>query len=167
MNVTTLPSLLGVVALAFLLLLLAKVIKQPAEDKTAKRLLVLLLVGLIAMTFCFLYIYADMAQYWPRLDKIEIGFVYWIGPSLYFYIRRLNGGPNPFANVRHLLHWLPAILIELMLLPFFLLPLPEKLAYVQHPSGIYPWMIWATWSGFEVQLLIYVLLCQPQPTGSA
>ena len=161
MNITTIPALLGVFALAFLLLLFVKVIKQPAEDPTAKRLLILLLVGLMSMAFCLFYIYARMSQYWPRLANIEIGLSWWIGPSLYFYVRRLNGGPSPLANPLNALHWLPAILIELALLPFFLMPLPEKVAYLAHPSGIFPWMLWATWAGFHIQLLVYILLCQP------
>ena len=161
MNITTVPALLGIFALAFLLLLMAKVIKQPAEDRTAKQLLLLLLVGLIAMTFCLFYIYARMSQDWPRLATVEIGFAYWIGPSLYFYVRRLTGGQSPFVSPLNLLHWVPAILIELALLPFFLMPLPEKVAYLQHPSGLYARMIGLTWAGFQVQLLFYILLCQP------
>jgi AraC-like DNA-binding protein len=161
MNITTIPALLGVFALAFLVLLFAKVIKQPAEDPTSKRLLILLLVGLLSMAFCLFYIYARMSQSWPRLANIEIGLTYWIGPSLYFYVRRLNGGPSPLANPLNALHWLPGILIELALLPFFLMPLPEKVAYLAQPSGIYPRIMWATWAGFHVQLLVYILFCQP------
>jgi AraC-like DNA-binding protein len=160
MNITTIPALLGIFALAFLLLLFFKVIKQPAEDETAKRLLMLLLVGLISMAFCLFYIYARMSPYWPRLANIEIGLTYWIGPSLYFYVRRLNGGPSPLANPLNALHWLPAIVIELALLPFFLMPLPDKVAYLAHPSGVFAWMVWATWAGFHVQLLVYILFCQ-------
>jgi hypothetical protein len=161
MSITTIPALLGIFALAFLLLLFAKVIKQAAEDNTAKRLLILLLVGLFSMAFCLFYIYARMSQHWPRLACIEIGFVYWIGPSLYFYVRRLVGGPSPFAKPLNLLHWLPAILIELALLPFFLRPLPESVAFPEHPSGIYLRMVWFIWAGFHVQLLVYLVLCQP------
>jgi len=161
MNITTIPALLGIFALAFLLLLFAKVIKQPAEDQTAKRLLILLLVGLMSMAFCLFYIYARMSPHWPRLANIEIGLTYWIGPSLYFYVRRLNGDPSPLANPWNALHWLPAILIELALLPFFLMPLPEKVAYLAHPSGVFQWILWATWAGFHVQLLVYILFCQP------
>jgi AraC-like DNA-binding protein len=160
MDITTIPALLGVFALALLLLLFIKVVSKPAEDRTAKQLLILLLVGLGSMAFCLFYIYARMSQSWPRLACIEIGFVYWIGPSLCFYVRRLNGGPSPFANPLNLLHWLPAILIELALLPFFLMPLPDKVAYLAHPSAIFRWMIWATWAGFHVQLLVYILFCQ-------
>ena len=161
MNITTLPALLGIFALAFLLLLFAKVLKQPAEDRTAKELLILLLIGLMAMAFCLFYIYARLAQYWPRVADLEIGFVFWIGPSLYFYVRRLDGGPNPFAKPLNLLHWLPAVLIELALLPFYLLPLAEKVAYLQHPSPPYARMIGLTWAGFQVHLLCYILRCQP------
>ena len=161
MSITTIPALLGIFALAFLLLLFAKVVKQAAEDKTAKQLLILLLVGLFSMAFCVFYINSRMSQYWPRLAYFEIGFVYWIGPSLYFYVRRLVGGPSPFANPLNLAHWLPAIVIELALLPFFLLPLPEKVAYLEHPSGIYRQMIWLTWAGFHFQLFVYILFCLP------
>ena len=69
MNITTLPSLLGIFALAFLALLLVKVIRQPAADRVAKRLLILLLIGMLAMAACVFYIYADMRVNWPRLTK--------------------------------------------------------------------------------------------------
>jgi AraC-like DNA-binding protein len=162
MSITRIPALLGIVALAFLFLLTVKVIKQPAEDKTAKRLLILLLIGLFSMAYCLFYIYAGMSQHWPLLANIEIGLAYWIGPSLYFYIKRINGGPSPFARPLNYLHWLPAILIELMLLPYFLMSLPEKLAFFQNRStSIYAPMIGYTWLGFHVQVLIYILLCQP------
>jgi AraC-like DNA-binding protein len=162
MNITTIPAALGIVALAFLFLLTTKVIGQPTQDKTAKRLLILLLIGLFSMAFCLFYIYAGMSQYWPRLSSIEIGLTYWIGPSLYFYIRRINGGPNPFASQLSLLHWLPAILIELMLLPFFTMSLPEKLEYFQNRSAsIYTPMIGFTWLGFHLHVMIYIFLCRP------
>ena len=162
MSITSIPALLGIVALAFLFLLTAKVIKQPAEDKSAKRLLILLLIGLFSMAYCLFYVYAGMSQYWPVLANIEIGLAYWVGPSLYFYIKRINGGPSPFAKPLNYLHWLPAILIELMLLPYFSMSLSEKLAYFQNRSpSIYAPMIWYTWAGFHVHVLIYILLCQP------
>jgi AraC-like DNA-binding protein len=162
MTITSLPALLGIIAMAFLLLLLAKVIKQPAPDKTAKRLLVMLLIGLLSMAFCYFYIYAGLASSWPRLASIEIGLTYWIGPSLYFYIRRINGGPDPFANPLNLLHWVPAILIELVLLPFFLMPLSEKIAFLANPAiGSYGRTMGLIWWGFHVQLLVYIFFCQP------
>jgi AraC-like DNA-binding protein len=124
--------------------------------------LILLLIGLFSMAYCLFYVYAGMRQYWPVLANIEIGLAYWIGPSLYFYIKRINGGPSPFATALNYLHWLPAILIELMLLPYFSMSLSEKLAYFQHrSSSIYAPMIWYTWAGFHLHVLIYVLLCQP------
>jgi len=162
MSITRIPALLGIVALAFLVLLMVKVIKQPAEDRTAKRLLILLLIGLFSMAYCLFFAYAGMRQYWPVLANIEIGLAYWIGPSLYFYIKRINGGPSPFANPLNYLHWLPAILIELMLVPYFSMSLSEKLAYFeQGPSSFYALLIRYTWTGFHVQVLTYVLLCQP------
>lgn len=157
------PALLGVVALAFLLLLAAKVIKQPAEDKTAKRLLILLLAGLFSMAYCLFYVYAGMSQYWPVLANIEIGLAYWIGPSLYFYLKRINGGPNPFARPLNYLHWLPAILIELMLLPYFSMSVSEKIAYFEHRSfSFYASMIRYTWAGFHVHVLVYIFFCLPR-----
>jgi AraC-like DNA-binding protein len=162
MSIDRIPALLGVVALAFLILLTAKVVKQPAEDRIAKRLLILLLIGLFSMAYCLFYVYAGMSQYWPVLANIEIGLAYWIGPSLYFYIRRINGGPNPFAELLNYLHWLPAILIELMLLPYFSMTLAEKIAFFEYrTSSVYGWMIWYTWAGFHVHVMVYILLCQP------
>jgi len=140
MNITTLPALLGIFALAFL---------------------VLLLIGMLAMAFCLFYIYADMRLYWPRLSGIEIGFTYWIGPSLYFYIDRINGGADPFAKPVNLLHWLPAILIELALLPFFLRPIPGQADWFGNALVISQRGIWFVWWGFHLQMSIYVLKCQP------
>lgn len=158
MNITSLPSLLGIFALAFLVLLLAKVVTQRAEDRVVKSLLVLLLLGMISMAFCLFYIYAGMQQYWPRLSCIEIGFACWIGPSLHFYVKRINGGPDPFANKWNLLHWLPALVIELMLLPYFLRPVEGE---TDPPVPGYRWVIWFAWWFFHVQLCVYILLCQP------
>ena len=162
MSITRIPALLGVVALAFIVLLVAKVIRQPAEDRIAKRLLILLLIGLFSMAYCLFFVYAGMRQYWPVLANIEIGLAYWIGPSFYFYVKRVNGGPNPFARPLNYLHWLPAILIELALLPYFSMSLAEKVAYFQHgSSSFYALMIRYTWAGFHLHVLIYILLCQP------
>ena len=162
MSITRIPALLGIVALAFLFLLTVKVIKQPAEDKTAKRLLILLLIGLFSMAYCLFYAYAGMRQSWPVLANIEIGLAYWIGPSLYFYIKRINGGPSPFAKPLNYLHWLPAILIELALVPYFSMSVSEKVAYFQQgSSSFYALAVRYTWIGFHVQVLTYVLLCLP------
>jgi AraC-like DNA-binding protein len=162
MSITRLPALLGIVALALLFLLMMKVVRQPAEDKTAKRLLVLLLIGLFSMAYCLFYAYAGMRQQWPVLANIEIGLAYWIGPSLYFYIKRINGGPSPFANPLNYLHWLPAILIELALVPYFSMSLSEKVAYFQEgSSSFYALAIRYTWMGFHAHVLIYVVLCLP------
>jgi AraC-like DNA-binding protein len=133
------------------------VVTQPAADKVAKRLLILLLLGMIAMAFCLFYIYAGMLQYWPRLSCIEIGFTSWIGPSLYFYLKRINGGADPFANKWNWLHWLPALVFELALLPFFLRPVGEQ----PFPTPVQGRIVWFTWWFFHVQLCVYILLCQP------
>jgi hypothetical protein len=44
------------------------------------------------MAYRLFYAYAGMSQYWPVLANIEIGLAYCIGPSLYFYVKRINGG---------------------------------------------------------------------------
>ncbi len=157
MNITSLPALLGIFALSFLVLLLGKVVTQQAADKVAKRLLILLLLGMIAMAFCLFYIYAGMLQYWPRLSCIEIGLTCWIGPSLYFYVKRINGGADPFAHNWNLLHWLPALVFELALLPYFLRPVEEQ----PLPTPLQGRIVWYTWWFFHVQLCVYILLCQP------
>jgi len=161
MNLATVPSLLGVVALAFLVLLLAKVAIQPATDKTAKRLLMLLLAGMLAMAFCLFYLYAGMVQDWPRLAGIEIGLAWWIGPSLYFYIRRLNGSAEPFR--RHwILQWVPAIAIEILLIPFFLRDIPGATDLLGTPLDIARQRVAYVWMGFHIQLMVYILLTLPQ-----
>ena len=161
MNLTGFPSLLGFVALLFLLLLTTKIVRQPADDKSAKLLLSLLLIGLIALASCTFFFYAGLHLRWPRLTNIEIGLVFWIGPSLYFYVRHLAGGASLFASRLNALHWLPGILVELILVPFYLMPAAEKAAYLASPSGPYVLLIRGIWAGFHVQILIYILICQP------
>lgn len=161
MNITSIPGLLGFIALVLLVLLTAKILKQPAEDKAAKQLLFLLLIGLMALASCTFFFHARIYKVWPRLTNIEIGFVYWIGPSLYFYLRRLTGHPSPFAKPLNVLHWLPAVLVELILVPFYLMPEAEKTAYLEHPFGIHRTIIRGIWWGFHAQLLIYTVLSLP------
>lgn len=160
MNITTLPSLLGIFALAFLALLLVKVACQPAADKTAKQLLILLLIGMLSMAACVFYFYADMGPLWPRGSGIDIGLSWWIGPSLYFYIQRINGGPSPFINRWNLLHWAPAIIIELVLLPFYLRPIPGTTDFFGNPLVLSQRGSWFVWWGFHLQLSVYMLLAQ-------
>ena len=161
MNLATVPSLFGVVALAFLALLLAKVAVQPAVDKPAKSLLLLLLAGMLAMAFCLFYIYAGMNQDYPRLASIEIGFAWWIGPSLYFYIRRLNGSADPFRGY-WILQWLPAIAIEILLLPFFLRQIPGQTDLLGTSLSVMRRMVGYVWLGFHLQLTAYILFALPQ-----
>ncbi|MES2604567.1 MAG: helix-turn-helix domain-containing protein, partial [Pseudomonadota bacterium] len=74
---------------------------------------------------------------------------------------RINGGHDPFANRWNLLHWLPAVLVEAMLLPFFLRPIPGTTDFFGNELVIARWIIWYVWWGFHVQLVVYILLCQP------
>jgi len=160
-NLATVPSTLGIIALAFLVLLLGKVSIQPAIDQLARRLLLLLLAGMLAMAFCLFYLYASLNQAWPRLGSIEIGLAWWIGPSLYFYIRRLNGSAEPFRR-RWYLHWVPAIVIELLLLPFFLRHIPGQTDLLGNDLRITRRMIGYVWMGFHLQLTVYILFALPQ-----
>jgi AraC-like DNA-binding protein len=161
MNITTASSILGVFALAFLLLLLVKVALQPSGNKVAKRLLLLMLFGMFSLAFCLFFIYADLGRYWPRLGSIEIGFTYWIGPSLYFYLKRVNGGPDPFARRVNLLHWMPAILVEILFLPMYLRPIPGNSDFLGFSLAHWLDALWAVWLGFHLQLAGYLLVCQP------
>lgn len=158
MNLATVPSVLGVIALAFLALLFVKVALQPAMDKPAKHLL---LAGMLAMAFCLFYIYAGMNRDWPRLASIEIGLAWWIGPSLYFYIRRLNGSAEPFLR-RWYWQWVPAIAIEILLLPFFLRNIPGRADLLGIPLNVSRQIVGYVWMGFHLQLTLYILLALPQ-----
>jgi AraC-like DNA-binding protein len=160
-NLATVPSVLGVIALAFLALLFVKVALQPAMDKPAKHLLLLLLAGMLAMAFCLFYIYAGMNRDWPRLASIEIGLAWWIGPSLYFYIRRLNGSAEPFLR-RWYWQWVPAIAIEILLLPFFLRNIPGRADLLGIPLNVSRQIVGYVWMGFHLQLTLYILLALPQ-----
>jgi AraC-like DNA-binding protein len=102
-----------------------------------------------------------MNQDWPRLASIEIGLAWWIGPSLYFYIRRLNGSAEPF-RWHWYLHWAPAIAIEILLLPFFLRDIPGQTDLLGNHLSVTRRMIGYVWMGFHLQLTGYILFAMPQ-----
>lgn len=161
MDITSLRALLGFVALVLLFLLTAKLIEQPTQSKAVKQTLFLLLIGLISLASCTLFFYTGMHERWPRLSNLGMGLVYWIGPSLYFYSSQLTGGPSPFVKRINLLHWSPGVLAELLLIPYYLMPAAEKMAYLEDPSGVYVVLIRGIWWVFQAQLLIYIFLCLP------
>lgn len=128
--------IIGIFIAIFLsLLLLIKKNKSRAD----KILVLWLLLISISQIFNYLHITEIVYQY-PIWLGFDFGIPIVIGLFLYFYVRELTG--NPLTNIpKILLHLLPAILVYLLAIPFYILPGIEKI-YVFKNEGIgYGWYI--------------------------
>lgn len=66
---------------------------------------------------------------YPHLAHLTDWLVFAVGPCLWMYVRRLTMHAEP-AFPRWLLHFIPAMLCVLILVPFYLASGPEKLAII-------------------------------------
>lgn len=66
---------------------------------------------------------------YPHLAHLSDWLIFAVGPCLWMYVRRLTMHSDPVFP-RWLLHFIPALLCLLMLVPFYLSSGPEKLAVV-------------------------------------
>ena len=66
----------------------------------------------------------------PHLIGISQPVIFIFGPAIYLYARTVGGGAEKPGR-RDLLHFVPAVLVVLYFLPFYLKPGPEKIAFVE------------------------------------
>jgi len=66
----------------------------------------------------------------PQLIGISQPVIFIFGPAIYLYTRAISGG-DAKPGQRDLLHFVPAVLVVLYFLPFYLKTGPEKIAYVE------------------------------------
>ncbi len=94
----------------------------------------------------------------PFLYLLPYCFYFLLGPTLYFYIKRLTVQGFSFRKV-HMLHLIPFIIILAYDLPFMVMGPDEKFAYWIKP-GVYTNEQWDVMSAVvvEVQGLVYGLL---------
>tara|TARA_R110002073_G_scaffold216229_2_gene376442 strand:+ start:3631 stop:4746 length:1116 start_codon:yes stop_codon:yes gene_type:complete len=136
--------IIGIFIAVFLsLLLLIKKNKSRAD----KVLVFWLILMSISQILNYIHLTEIIYQY-PNWLGADFGIPIIIGVFLYFYVREVTG--NPLKSIpKALLHLLPAILIYLLAIPFYVLPGVEKV-YVFKNDGI----------GFEWYVIINNLLLQ-------
>lgn len=94
-----------------------------------------ILLGLyfIVHAFCFsfyLIIKYELIMYAPYLYKIPAPVTYLIWPLSYFHVCALIYNKKSFKT-SDLVHLLPFIVFTISYLPFYIMPLPDKIKYVQ------------------------------------
>lgn len=122
---------------------------------------------IIALGFSYLLLRSSgLLVKFPHLLRVMSPWIYLVGPLFYLYIRNILEGSSKLKKI-DFLHFLPAILHFLELIPFYLLPLEEKRAVVQmiakdfndlffKGSGIIPIQFHYTLR--TIQSLIYIFL---------
>lgn len=122
---------------------------------------------IIALGFSYLLLRSSgLLVKFPHLLRVMSPWIYLVGPLFYLYIRNILEGSSKLKKI-DFLHFLPAILHFLELIPFYLLPLEEKRLVVEmiakdfndlffKGSGIIPIQFHYTLR--TIQSLIYIFL---------
>ena len=153
-----LPGIFGIAAAALALMLFVKVAVSPPVDRTGKQLLLIFLAGLLAMAVNSLYFALSLHLQWPHVSFTYLLLMAWIGPSLWLYTARVLGlGIEPFGWPAYS-HWLPGVVIQLALLPYFPLSGAEKLEFINSDTA--RWIFAGIYVFIYLQIAVYGLLCQ-------
>lgn len=116
-------ALLGLLSICILLL----VNKDPSHSK---RVLVLLLIAVTAMNVNGVLYYGELYLLFPQSHKVLYPFSMLIAPLSYIYIRSVLFQEFKFRKYDWLV-LVPALLLLINLVPYYLMPLAEKKAYLQ------------------------------------
>jgi AraC-like DNA-binding protein len=158
MILLNLPSVFGIAAAALALLLMVKIGYTPSADRTGKYLLQIFLGGLLAMALNTLYFLLGLHLVWPNASYLCVFLMVWIGPALWFYTARVLGlGVVPFSWPG-LWHWLPGIVLQLLLIPYNVLSGQAKIEFLMGGTARYFFA-----PGFlflYVEIAVYLLMTQ-------
>jgi AraC-like DNA-binding protein len=154
-NLVTLTFLLGATQGVFLAVLL---FNKPG-NRTANRLLALLMIAYSAFIAEAALSRTGLGYNFPHLLGLAAGAIYLVGPLHYLYARSLI---SPEFSVRrfHLLHFLPFVAFYgSLLFPYYLLSGAEKIAYFQslESQGPPPLILLLGWMVL-VQGVVYLIL---------
>ena len=122
-----LVAFVGVVV-ASSIILLKKTIRFPF-----KILAVWMLTSLIFLPYPILIQYNQFENF-PNYIRVPAPFMYLIGPFLYLFTRTIYNDEKKFRSTDWL-HFLPAILHLLELMPFYLGPLADKIDLIKQVQG--------------------------------
>ena len=157
MILLNLPSVFGIAAAALALMLTVKVAFSPAADRTGKTLLLLFLAGLLGMALNTLYFLLGLHLLWPNASFLYLFLLAWIGPALWLYTLRVLGiGVEPFGRP-WVWHWVPGIVVQVLMIPYALLPGETKVEILTGDMGRYFFVVYLF---LYVGIAAYLLLSQ-------
>ncbi len=148
-------SILLLVGAAHALLLAATLLTILRGNRLANRMIAFTFM-IFALTVSFHTIATtDFLLRYPHLSKIEPPLTFLLGPLFYFYVRALTDGSFRLRRV-HLLHFLPAMLGVIGLLPFYLQPVENKIQHIFNDHQGLCMHCFLIYFAMSVQLLTYM-----------
>jgi AraC-like DNA-binding protein len=131
--------LAGAAQAALVSLALAGQTPQRARQSSAagKRMLCGLAACLVIVQVGSALLHTRLVLDAPHLAQLHVPFQFLLAPFVLFYARAM-AGPAPLANRWTWLHFLPAAIVFLLLIPFYVLGTAPKLAYLRAALDDYP-----------------------------
>lgn len=151
-------GILNLIGAAQGLLLALALLSSKGDNATANRLLAALTLtisivvsGAVLLTSNYVFVY-------PHLSRIHHGVVFLAGPLLFLYIRQLTSKTRKFET-RDFLHFIPAALCVIYLLPYYLQSGKGKLQVLgsEYTQSAGQWYYIRS-SLFILQFLVYLVL---------
>ncbi|MEK6337186.1 MAG: helix-turn-helix domain-containing protein [Acidobacteriota bacterium] len=150
--VTNPLALLCVLGIAQALVLALVLLTSRRGNQTANKILAALTVTIAVGVAASVLSSTLYFRIYPHLTRINHPFDFLGGPLLFLYIKALTSKNFKFGK-KELLHFLPAALVALFLVPFYLQSASYKLASLS-------WVTWYQWRSVLVigQFLVYLVL---------
>ena len=145
--------LAGIIITFFLSILLAG---KKGKSEADKILTAWLIVTAVHLTTFYLYISGNYINF-PWLLGLEIPLPLVHGPFLLLYTTALTTGRK--INAIGLLHFLPLVVIYVLMISFFRLPTEEKVFVYQNRGEGYEWLTKNVFIAIIASGIIYVALC--------
>jgi AraC-like DNA-binding protein len=147
----TLPAVLCLLGVAQALLLAFVLLTFQRGNRTANRILAAIAVTISIGVGATIFSYAHYFWVYPHLSRISHPFDFLGGPLLFLYVRALTSKSS--LGRKAFLHFVPAILCALFLVPFYLQSREYKLSRLPMANWYY------ARSGLVIaQFLIYLVL---------
>ena len=126
LNIWSVIILLGAVqGLLLSIYLITKV-----ENRQANRWLAFLLLVVSLHLLEYAAAISQITLKYPVLISITYPLLFCMGPLYFFYCRHLLNR-NAIIKFKALLHFIPALLVLLLMLPFYVMPASEKITFMQ------------------------------------
>ncbi len=155
MNSLNWIAILLLVGAAHALLLAATLLTIRRGNRLANRMVAFIFM-VFAITICFHTIATtDFLLRYPQLSKIEPPLAFLLGPFFYFYVRALTHGSFRLRR-KHLLHFVPALLCIVGLLPYYLQPVENKIQHILNDHQGSCMHCFLIYFGISMQLLTYI-----------